>query len=114
MKIRTGFVSNSSSSSYVIITTEKTLNKVLSKLSKLEASAAEDIFQFEKKKVMGESKLVCTTHICTEDLGYDWDFIKDVNGEPDDDEMQEACEGIYKFFSLISKEKDTFAEQWSC
>jgi hypothetical protein len=109
MKVRLGYVSNSSSSSYVIITTKETLDKVLSKLTEFEAGAAKAIFNFEKQKVFGEDKMVSIEHVCTEDIGHDWDFLPE-GVEPGDSEWEKAYEGINKFYNLISKEKDTFAK----
>lgn len=109
MKIRNGFVSNSSSSSYVIITTQEAYDNVMKKLSKIEAGAVKEVFCFDKKKLFDKQILVSTSHVCTEDLGYDWDFIEEDN----EVQLQEAIEGIDKFYNLMSKEKDTITENFN-
>lgn len=106
MKIRTGFVSNSSSSSYVIITTQKSYVKVLKQLSDIERIAVNAEFRFKPETVFSEERLVMSTVFSTEDCGEDWGI--------EADQIEEAIDGIYKFFSLISKEKDTFAKNFDC
>jgi len=52
MKIRSGFVSNSSSSSFVMIVKKEAYENVFSNLSKLEQKLAEDLFK--ETNVFGE------------------------------------------------------------
>jgi len=111
MKLRNGFVSNSSTSSYVIITTQESYDKIMTQLSELERGAVKAEFSFSKEKVCGEDRIVATETICTEDLGYDWDFLPE-DSECDSKEFEEAYEGLDKFVRLIGKEKDSFIKEF--
>ena len=106
MKTRLGFVSNSSSSSYIIITTKESYNKVIKSLSEIERLATEAVFKFSKEKVFGKDKLVEHTTVSSEDLFYDCEQI----GE---DDWDEAYNGIDKFFQLISREPDSYCKNFS-
>lgn len=113
MKMRSGFVSNSSSSSYIILTTKETYDKVLKKLSELEREAVKAEFDFEKEKAFGKDMIVCCREISTEDLGSEWEFIpEDKDGNQDDNAFNEAYHGLDKFVELINKEKDSYAKNF--
>jgi hypothetical protein len=74
MKTRNGFVSNSSSSSFVIITTQDKWNEAVKKFKKI---AGENITKIvvgeygepEKAKVLGQDALIFSGIICSEDYG---------------------------------------------
>ena len=111
MKLRSGFVSNSSSSSYVLITTQETYDKVMAQLSELEQGAVKAEFRFSKKKVFGEDKLVCMETISIEELGCEWDFLPESEDTYDSKEWHEAYDGMDKFYGLLEKEDDSFTMQ---
>lgn len=49
MKIRTSFISNSSSSSYILITSKENHDKALAKLTTAEMDELNECFSFERK-----------------------------------------------------------------
>ena len=113
MKTRLCFVSNSSSSSYLIITTPKSYDNVMKQLSELERKAVQAEFSFDTTDKLGKDLIVCHTTISTEDIGSNWDFLPE-DGNWDSKEFNEAYDGISKFYGLISKQKDTYTHNEGC
>jgi len=110
MKTRNGFVSNSSSSSFVIITTQEKWNEAVKKFKKL---AGEDITKIvvgeygepEKAKVLGQDALIFSGIICSEDYGNSvcGDLIDNTKYTEDDvyDLSIEAFEKMGKFNDIL-------------
>ena len=70
MKIRNGFVSNSSSSSFIIVTTQEVLDKALKKLNAFGLVVFNTEYQLEKKKFGGKDVLVAYGEKSSEEFGY--------------------------------------------
>ena len=93
MKTRNGFVSNSSTSSFVIVTTKETLFKVYLKFKDSKQEFIHNYFgDGINKELDGKAKIVFLGEICTEDLD---------EGEYDT---------INKFLDSFNKFKDSFSE----
>ena len=86
MKTRLGFVSNSSSSSFVLITTEEFFLCNLNTLSEKEKKDVEKFLNKpDKMKIGGNDYIIFSDQYCTEDSDYDFmtDFFKRFNNRED-------------------------------
>lgn len=117
MKIRMGFVSNSSSSSFVVLTTKENHERVLAKMSEQQRGIIEQMIS--KTKFLGKEMVYLGG------LGYDgaYDFTENIDitcdgkfpeQENDDDDETETCpsEIAYKWQEMVNENKEeTFG--WS-
>lgn len=104
MKLRKGFVSNSSSSSFVLVTTKENHDKVYDKLSDFEKAVIKSI-TFETK-VYGIDSIGYETWYDQGSSSYDHldvDWDEDV---PDEYEDEGYYEVIEKYTELLSENKD--------
>jgi hypothetical protein len=121
MKIRNGFVSNSSSSSFIIIIPSENFKEITSKMESIEAKIIEDIASNEK--VIGvDAKVVkyvagndcsLTPHDLTYELQLELE--KELGGIIEDDPyiFYEAIDdAIYKYGEIVKKhEKGYYHEE---
>lgn len=107
MKIRNGFVSNSSSSSFIIITTKEEFNKILKMFDKKERKFIKAFFEgMISKNILGKKRL----YLCSE---YSSDHMMDVASDLElvgcGDE-EHLFELLYDFETFLNKEPDSFIE----
>jgi hypothetical protein len=110
MKIRMGFVSNSSTSSYLIISTLAGHQETLAKLSAVEAKLMENYRMLEKKKVLGVDAVVFS--YASGNYGYDLNDLFDPKLfdelMPEEDPGDAAYYLINKYMDEVQKHQDTY------
>ena len=103
MKIRNGFVSNSSSSSFVVLTTVENHNRAMDKLSDYTKAVVNKIMYKKDKQLFGRDMMVggyLDTHGCSI---FD-DISVDVN--PEDDEDDSMSEAFDYYVSVLGEQPD--------
>ena len=102
MKTRNGFVSNSSSSSFVIVTTKDKWNEAVKEFTKkvnknIAKIVVSEYGQGEEAKVLGQNALVFTGIFSSEDYGTAVLDDLETSGKISDDDAEDlACEAYDK------------------
>ena len=111
MKTRSGFVSNSSSSSFVIITTPEKWDEANKKFAKKHGDDVGEIVKSEfgrgkKANVLGQDALIFSGVISTEEFGSDWVYTNKPDMDDDDacDLICKACEEWYDLLHILDKD----------
>ena len=120
MKTRNGFVSNSSSSSFVIITTQEKWNDAVKQFTK---KVGENIAKIvvgeygkpDKVKVLGQNALVFSGVICSEDYGSNID-AKSLKMSEDEayDLAIEAYESMGDFDEILREDGVSYVGGQCC
>ena len=109
MKTRNGFVSNSSSTSFLVITTAKTLDEVLNKFEPKQRKFLDKVLSFEEMTLKGSKYLIFNQTWDSESLSETYD---EVTGEEDSD--GQSSEILYDFLDAFDGEKDSYTSRGSC
>ncbi|MCK9458505.1 MAG: hypothetical protein M0R80_02530 [Proteobacteria bacterium] len=121
MKFRTGFVSNSSTTSFLVITTPTSHAAALEKLGELKAKAMSGYSGLKKRKVLGQDAIVL--NYISGEGGDEWiaDMFKAkaLQAAFDASEKLEFAEDITYFageligeyISKVRKQKDTYYQE---
>lgn len=118
MKIHTGFVSNSSSSSFVIVTTREKWNAAKklfaeNKGKNLAHVVIAELGMPEVTSIFGQNALVFAGTIFSEDFGYNSVSELSKKGkltpEEEDNIAVDAYASIGEFFQILSKDGGSYA-----
>lgn len=103
MKIRNGFVSNSSSSSFILITTEDTLHKVLSRFNEQEKGFICSVLPKEISFELDGNEYIqfCTT--------FDSSSVYDAASDVSDEIADRAGNILDNFRNAFKKYKNSYA-----
>lgn len=99
MKLRTGFVSNSSSSSFVLITTEKNWDQAKQDLSAYQVAVGEALMS-TPTEFLGQKVVKFSTW---ENHGGSWSDYLEVDVEPPDEKDEYGDQvGVYDAFEKVA------------
>jgi len=106
MKIRTGFISNSSSTSFCIVTTAEVFKKAYKKADDEVKFLLKDGALFQKKEFLGNKVVICNERLGSEcSPSVNWDSFADCQGLEIDNFVVEPEDYLMgKFIQLLEEE----------
>jgi len=119
MKIRRGFVSNSSSSSYVIVVKETDHDEILDNLHPYYRAWFDETVSPHIQKFLGKDVVVISTYISTEDeypINYDGDYPPEAETYWDDERKIVYANTIMSKYQEMAQElhKNIIMDNQSC